>query len=96
MIVFNAAIIFCQITKVENNVFPSLGNQILCRITEYRGVRLQKLFSIQIVLVNNILVELERILDYAGVGLERFDCTCIHNLHPYIMFPPLCITRCIK
>ena len=73
MIVFNVAIILCWITKVENNVFPSLGNQILCRITEYRGFRLQRLFSIQKVLVNNILVGLERILDYTGVGLERFD-----------------------
>ena len=27
------------------------------------------------VLVNDILVRLDRILDYAGVGLERFDCT---------------------
>ena len=26
------------------------------------------------VLVNDILVRLERILDYAGVGLERFNC----------------------
>ena len=26
------------------------------------------------VLVNDILVRLERILDYTGVGLERFDC----------------------
>ena len=30
------------------------------------------------VLVNDILVGLERILDYVGVGLERFDC--IHNI----------------
>ena len=28
------------------------------------------------VLVNDILVGLERILDYAGVGLERLDCIC--------------------
>ena len=26
------------------------------------------------VLVNNILIGLERILDYAGVGLKKFDC----------------------
>ena len=36
-------------------------------------VRLQRLFSTQ-VLVNDILVGLQRILDYAGVGLEGFDC----------------------
>ena len=36
MIVFNAAIILSQITKVKNNVFPSLGNQILYQTTEYR------------------------------------------------------------
>ena len=41
------AIILCRITKVKNNVLPSLGNQILCQITEYRGVRLQRLFSMQ-------------------------------------------------
>jgi len=27
------------------------------------------------VLVNDILVGLERILDYTGVGLETFDCS---------------------
>ena len=49
---------------------------------EYRGVRLWSTevsdyrgFSIQKVLVNDILVGLERILDYAGVRLERFDCS---------------------
>ena len=47
MIALNAAIILCRITNVENNVFPSIKNKNLCRIMEYRGVRLQKLFSIQ-------------------------------------------------
>ena len=52
VIVFNIAIILCWITKViKNNVLPSLWNQILCRIMEYR----------------------ERILDYVGIGLEKFD-----------------------
>ena len=31
--------------------------------------------SIQKCVLNDILVRLERILDYTGVGLERFDCT---------------------
>ena len=26
-----------------------------------------------------IIVGLERMLDYRGVGLERFHCTCIHT-----------------
>ena len=52
MIAINAAIILCQITKVENSVFPSLGNQILCQITEV-------VFYTK-VLVNDILVGLER------------------------------------
>ena len=33
------------------------------------------------VLVNDILVELERILDYAGVGLERFNCIMMIIMH---------------
>ena len=33
-------------------------------------------------LVNDILVGIERILDYAGVGLERFGCTSLeHTLY---------------
>ena len=39
MIVFNAAIVLCRIAEVKNNVFPSLGNKLLCRNTEYRGAR---------------------------------------------------------
>ena len=35
---------------------------------DYRGCFLHKSVG------NDILVELERILDYAGVGLERFNC----------------------
>ena len=61
MIVFNAAIILCWNTKVENNVFPSKFC-VKLRITEV--VLYTK------VLVNDILVVLERILDYAGVRLE--------------------------
>ena len=40
------------------------------------------------VLVHDILVGLERILDCAGVGLERFDCTNfipVNNLTSIIM-----------
>ena len=29
------------------------------------------------VTVPHIMVRLERMLDYRGVGLERFHCTCI-------------------
>ena len=61
MIVFNAAIILCWNTKVENNVFPS-NFCVELRITEV-------VFYTK-VLVNDILVVLERILDYAGVRLE--------------------------
>ena len=44
-----------------------------CQITEYRSVQLQRLFHIQ-VLVNDILVGLERILVIVHVRLERFNC----------------------
>ena len=37
-------------------------------MSDYRGFFYTK------VLVNDNLVGLERILDYAGIGLERFDC----------------------
>ena len=30
-----------------------------------------------IVVVPHIMVRLERMLDYRGVGLERFHCTCV-------------------
>ena len=48
-------------------------------VADYRGCFYTK------VLLNDILVRLDRILDYAGVGLERFDCIynyyiCIHNI----------------
>ena len=36
------------------------------------------------VLVNDILVGLERILDYAGVGLERFDCMHLFNRNVWV------------
>ena len=43
LIVFNAAIILSDYKGQKQ----SLGNQILCWITEYRGIRLQRSFSIQ-------------------------------------------------
>ena len=61
MIVFNAAVILFQITEVKSNAFPSVGIKFF--------VRLQNLE-----VSNDILVRLERILDNAGVGLERFNC----------------------
>ena len=70
VIIFAATIILCWITKVKNNIFPSQGIQSLCQITEYRVVEV--VFYIK-VLVNDILVGLERILDYARVRLDRFD-----------------------
>ena len=39
-------------------------------VSDYRGCYTK-------VLVNDILVGLERILDYAGVGLEKFDCRAV-------------------
>ena len=39
-------------------------------MSDYRGCFLQKNAG----KINEILVGLERILDYAGVGLEKFDC----------------------
>ena len=74
MIVFNAAIILCRITKVKNNVFPSLGNQI---VLDYRvqGCQITEVVFYTKVLINDILVGLERMLDYIGVGLDRYDCT---------------------
>ena len=39
---------------------------------KYKGVRFRGCFPK--VLVNDILVGLERIMDYTGVGLERFNC----------------------
>jgi len=46
-------------------------------VSDYRG------FFYTIVLVNDILVILERILDYAaaGVRLERINCNLISSLH---------------
>ena len=71
-----------------NSVFPSLGNQILCRITEYTGVSITEVVFYTKVLVNDILVGLERILDYAGVGLERFHCINLSSSsHPYQHLP---------
>ena len=64
---FNAVVILCWITKVKN---ISQGNQILCQIMEYRTVEV--VFYIKL-LVNDILVGLERILDYAGIRLDRFN-----------------------
>ena len=62
LIIVNHTIIFCdvfmhavcRITKVKNNVFSSLGNQILCQMQSTVVV-----FYIK-VLVNDILVRLER------------------------------------
>ena len=31
------------------------------------------------VTVHHIMVRLERMLDYRGVGLERFHCMCLHD-----------------
>ena len=45
------------------------------------------------VLVNDILVRLERILDYAGVGLERFNCTDMTG-EPTILYQKKRITEC--
>ena len=36
---------------------------------------------LNMVTVPHIMVGLERMLDYRGVGLERFHCTCIHKTH---------------
>ena len=49
----------------ENNV--GLGG---CWIMEYL------LPYLRMVTVPHIMVSLERMLDYRGVGLERFHCTC--------------------
>ena len=37
------------------------------------------------VLVNDILVGLKRILDYAGVRLERFGCTVLYCILSHFM-----------
>ena len=47
VLVGNAAINLCHIAKVENNVFPSLGNPIFVRlrstnVSDYRGCFLYK------------------------------------------------------
>ena len=54
-------------TKSRESNFVSDYREQRCQITEV-------VFYTK-VLVNDILVGLERILDYAGVGLERFNCT---------------------
>ena len=80
MIVLNAAIILCQITKVNSNVFSSLRNQILCWITEYvQRFQITEVVFYTEVLVYDNLVGLERILDYTGVRLERFGCILIYT-----------------
>ena len=45
-------------------------------MSDYRGTK---------VLVNDNLVRLERILNYTGVGLERFDCIelCTYKICNY-------------
>ena len=44
---------------------------------------------LSMVTVPHIMVGLERMLDYRGVGLERFHCiyyyTCIHNIYLCIL-----------
>ena len=52
--------------KGQNN-----GIKILCQITEV--VLYTK------VLINDVFVRLERILDYADVVLERFNCTLVFS-----------------
>ena len=56
------------------------------------------------ILVNSILVELERIMDYAGAGLERFHCVAIlcyvtlsKKMIPLYLYPYLfrCCTSCM-
>ena len=82
MIVFNTAIILCQITEVKINVFQSkfcVGLRST-EVSDYRGSFLQ-------VLLNDILVRLERILDYVGVGLERFDCQTNSSEISKLFFP---------
>ena len=69
----------CISKSRESNFVSDYGVQ-RCQITEI-------VFYAK-VLVNDILVGLERILDYTGVGLERFNCNnfaCICNS----MFPSL-------
>ena len=39
------------------------------------------------VTVPHIMVGLERMLDYRGVGLERFHCTSICNSYDHIVWP---------
>ena len=72
-------------TKVENNVFPSLGIKFCVGLqsTEVSDYRVQRFQITEVVfyakvLVNDILVRLERILDYTDVRLERFDYTPLH------------------
>ena len=43
------------------------------------------------VTVPHIMVGLERMLDYRGVGLARFHCICSAHASPTFMFPTLCI-----
>ena len=44
---------------------------------------------LSMVTVSHIMVRLERMLDYRGVGLERFQCTVDYVLHstvPQLLF----------
>ena len=74
MIIFKAAIILCQITKVENNVriFKSRESNFCVELQSTECQITEVVFYTK-VLVNDILVGLERILHYADVRLERFD-----------------------
>ena len=41
------------------------------------------------VTVSHIMVGLERMLDYRGVGLERFHCICMYTPFTAIQIPPI-------
>ena len=46
------------------------------------------------VTVPRIMVGLERMLDYRGVGLERFHCTYVHTSLFVILCELSCCTDC--
>ena len=71
MIAFDAAIILCRITEVKNNVTPNSRELNFVLDYRVRRCRITKVVFYTKVLVNDILVGLERILSYVVVGLEN-------------------------
>ena len=68
-------------------------------MSDYRGCRIIQCFLVQsnMVSVSHNMVGLERMLDYRGVGLQRFHCMYVHectyvHVHTYVcVYTYICV-----